>query len=211
MTYTDWRMKGLHLKNCNCAFGCPCDFNAPPTYGPCEGMAGMHIEEGHFGEVPLDGLRWAATYRWPGPLHEGNGTLQPLIDERADEHQRRALLTILSGQEQQEGTFFHILSMIVSDLLEPQFVSFEFDCDPEARRARMAAPGIFETISEPIANPVTGEPHRAQVHLPQGFEYRNAEIASAATLRGTGDIQFEHRDRHSSLARVEFIPTGLAA
>ena len=44
-------MKGKHLKNCNCAFGCPCDFNAPPSYGPCEGIAGMKIDEGHFGDV----------------------------------------------------------------------------------------------------------------------------------------------------------------
>lgn len=99
----------------------------------------------------------------------------------------------------------------MTDLLEPQFVPLEFECDPEARRARMTAPGIFETVSEPIANPVTGNPHRAQVQLPEGFEYRHAEIASAATLRGTGAIQFDHSDCHSSLARVEFIPTGVAA
>jgi hypothetical protein len=27
----DWRLKGEWIKNCNCAFGCPCDFNARPT------------------------------------------------------------------------------------------------------------------------------------------------------------------------------------
>ena len=29
----DWRLKGEWMKNCNCAYGCPCDFNAPPTNG----------------------------------------------------------------------------------------------------------------------------------------------------------------------------------
>lgn len=211
MAHIDWRMKGMHIKNCNCAFGCPCDFNAPPTYGPCEGMAGMQIREGHFGDVALDGLCWAATYYWPGPLHEGNGTMQPIIDERADARQREALLTILSGQEQDEGTFFQILSLIVNRLLEPRFVPLEFECDVEARRARMVAPDIFETVSEPIRNPVTGDPHRALVQLPDGFEYRLAEIARATTLRGSGDIPFAHRDCHSSLAHVEFVPSGLAA
>lgn len=56
----------------------------------------MHIDEGHFGDVRLDGLRWAAVAHWPGPLHEGNGTLQAIVDERADEKQTEALLTILS-------------------------------------------------------------------------------------------------------------------
>jgi hypothetical protein len=32
MTITDWRLKSQWVKNCNCAFGCPCDFNARPTH-----------------------------------------------------------------------------------------------------------------------------------------------------------------------------------
>lgn len=205
-----WSMKGKHLKNCNCAYGCPCDFNAPPTYGPCTGMAGMHIDEGHFGDVKLDGLRWACTYHWPGPLHEGNGTIQAIVDERADEDQRNALLTILSGQEQVEGTFFHIISMIAPNVLQPLFLPIDFEFDLDGRTARVAAPGVFETTSEPICNPVTGEPHRVRVDMPEGFEYRQAEIASA-TIKGTGEIVFDDSGCHSSLAQVTFTESGVAA
>lgn len=210
MANIDWVMRGQHLKNCNCAYGCPCDFNSAPTHLECTGMVGMHIEEGHFGEVPLDGLNWAATYYWPGPLHEGNGILQPIIDVRANEQQREALLTVLSGKEQVEGTFFHIISLIVSKVLEPQFVPIEFEFDLEGRTARMVADGIFETTSEPIRNPVTGEPHRVRVDMPEGFEYRLAEIARA-TIRGTGDIKFDYPDCHSSMALVTVTPQGMAA
>ena len=210
MTHVSWQMKGKHLKNCNCAFGCPCDFNAPPSYGPCKGIAGMKIDEGHFGDVKLDGLCWAATYHWPGPLHEGNGSIQAIIDERADEDQRNALLTILSGKEQVDGTFFQILSMIVTTVHTPQFLPFDFDFDLEARTARMAAPGVFETNASPIRNPVTGDPHRIRVDIPDGFEYEVAEIASANTA-GTGDIKFDITDRHSSLAHVTFTESGIVA
>jgi hypothetical protein len=172
-------------------------------------MVGMHIDEGHFGDVSLDGLRWAATYHWPGPLHEGNGTLLAIIDERADEKQRNALLTILSGQEQVEGTFFHIISMIVSTMLEPKFLPIDFEFDLDGRTARMSVPGVFETTSEPIKNPVTGDPHRISVKIPQGFEYEEAEIASA-TIKGMGDIEFDHTNCHSSLADVTFTQSGLA-
>ncbi|MFQ5788943.1 MAG: DUF1326 domain-containing protein [Acidobacteriota bacterium] len=205
----DWRMKGRYLKNCNCAFGCPCDFNSRPTYEKCKGMAGMQIDEGHFGDVRLDGLRWMVTYHWPGPLHEGNGTLQAIIDERADEKQRRALLTILSGKEQAEGTFFHILSLIVSNMLEPKFLPIDFDFDLEARSARVSVPGVLETKSEPIKNPVTGTPHRIRVQMPEGFEHREAEIASAV-IKGTGDIKFDIDPGHSTLTHVEHTPSGLA-
>ena len=208
MAHVNWSMKGKHLKNCNCAFGCPCDFNARPTYGPCEGMVGMHIDQGHFGDVRLDGLRWAATYHWPGPLHEGNGTIQAIVDERADERQREALLTILSGQEQVEGTFFQIISMIVSTVLTPQFLPIDFEFDLDGRTARVVVPGIFETTSEPIKNPVTGAPHRIRVAIPDGFEYREAEIASA-TIKSTGAIKFDSAGCHSSLADVTFTQNGV--
>ncbi len=204
-----WYMKGQHLKNCNCAFGCPCDFNARPTQGPCEGMVGMHIDEGRFGDVRLDGLRWACTYHWPGPLHEGNGTIQAIVDERADEKQREALLTILSGEEQVEGTFFQIISMIVTNVLHPLFLPIDFEFDLDGRTARVAVPGVFETTSEPIKNPVTGEPHRIRVNIPEGFEYEEAEIASAA-IKGTGEIKFDSPSCHSSLANVTFTAAGLA-
>src|SRR5947207_13727351 len=90
MPQTDWRLSGEWIKNCNCAFGCPCDFNARPTNGTCKGVVGMHIRQGHFGDVRLDGLNFAVTVDFPGPLHEGNGTNQAIIDERATPEQREA-------------------------------------------------------------------------------------------------------------------------
>ncbi len=209
MANVDWSMKGKWLKNCSCAYGCPCDFNARPTQGHCEGMVGMKIEEGYFGDVDLSGLHWAGVYHWPGALHEGNGTLQPIIDERADDRQREALLTILSGRQQDEGTFFHIVSLIVSKVLAPKFLPFEFEFDLEKRTARFAAPGVFETVSEPIRNPVTNTEHRIHVGMPEGFEYGLAEIASAAVNRGMADITYDWPNSHSSLAYVEHTPSGL--
>jgi len=172
-------------------------------------MAAMQIDEGHFGDVDLDNLCWACTYHWPGPLHEGDGTIQAVIDERADDHQREALLTILSGREQVEGTFFHIISAIAPNVLKPIFSRFDFDFDLEGRTARVVVPGVFETTSEPIKNPVSGNPHRIRINIPDGFEYREAEIASAM-IRGAGEIKFDQEGCHSSMAHVTFTESGLA-
>lgn len=210
MTNADWRMKGEWLKNCNCAYGCPCDFNALPTNGECTGIVAMNISEGHFGDVRLDGLRWAATAHWPGPLHEGNGTMQPIIDERADEAQRNALLTILSGEQQAEGTLFHILSMVVSKVLDPVFAPIDFEFDLDGRSARVVVPGVLETTSQPIRNPVTGAEHRIRIQIPEGFEHREGEVASAVT-KGSGEIKFDIASGHSTLALVEHTAAGLAA
>ena len=61
-----------------------CQFNALPTLGFCEAAVGFQVDEGRFGEIVLDGLRTAAVYHWPGPVHQGGGAMQLIIDERAD-------------------------------------------------------------------------------------------------------------------------------
>ena len=70
---TEWRIKAVHLGNCNCAYGCPCKFSALPTHGNCRSVVAYKIEEGYFGAIRLDGLRAALITSWPGAIHEGNG------------------------------------------------------------------------------------------------------------------------------------------
>jgi hypothetical protein len=210
MLGTDWRLKGDWIKNCNCAFGCPCDFNARPTHGKCQGLLGMRIEEGHFGDIKLDGLSFFIVVDFPGPLHEGNGIVQAIIDERASEKQRGALFGILSGQNSAEGTIFHIFTLIVSKMLDPIFAPISVDFDMEGRKARVSIPGVLETETQPIRNPVTGAEHRIQVLMPEGFEHRKAEVASAR-IDSKGGIKFSVAEGHSSLAKVEQTPTGVAA
>ena len=59
-----WRIRGVEYGNCNCAWGCPCQFNAPTTHGFCEAVTGGVIEEGHFEDVRLDGLHWVLLLQW---------------------------------------------------------------------------------------------------------------------------------------------------
>src|SRR5438067_5270623 len=84
MAMVKWDVKATEFANCNCSYGCPCQFNALPTHGNCRAVAGYQIHQGHFGNVRLDGLRAVALWAFPGPVHQGNGTMQLVIDERAD-------------------------------------------------------------------------------------------------------------------------------
>ena len=96
---TDWSLKGDELGHCNCDWGCPCQFNALPTHGSCDAVIGFQVDEGRYGDVSLDGVRFASIVSWPGPIHEGDGTIQLVIDEGCSEDQRDALLKVNSGQE----------------------------------------------------------------------------------------------------------------
>ena len=210
MAKAKWRLEGDWIKNCNCAYGCPCDFNARPTLGFCKGLVAMHIKKGHFDDVKLDGLKFAVTVDFPGALHEGNGAMQPIVDERAKPAQRDALFAIFSGKHSAEGTLFHIFSLIVTKIHDPVFAPIKFSFDKAKRKARIVIPGVLETDVEPIRNPVSGLPHRIQVMMPEGFEHRGAEVA-AANIQSTGAIRFETKASHSSLATVVQTPRGVAA
>ena len=154
----------------------------------------MRITRGHFEDTSLDGLSFFAVVSFPGPLHEGNGQLQPIIDERATPEQRDALFKIMSGQNSAEGTLFHICSLIVTTMHDPVFAPITLRFDEAARTARLVIPGVLESDVEPISNPVTGAPHRVQIVMPEGFEHRVGEVASA-DIRSTGAIAFETRAR----------------
>ena len=73
MVDTNWTIHGREFVNCNCSYGCPCQFNGLPTHGHCQAVAGMQIEQGHHGDTKLDGLKFVGIFRWPGAIHEGKG------------------------------------------------------------------------------------------------------------------------------------------
>ena len=208
MAHVDWSMKGLELTTCNCAWGCPCQFNSLPTYGDCRAAVAMQIEEGHFGDVSLDGLRWVSLFAWPGPIHKGDGEAQIVVDERADAAQREALLKILSGEETDPGaTIFNVFAATFSKVHQPLFKPIEFEADLDRRTGRFAVPGVIEATAEPIRNPTTGEPHRARVSLPHGFEYTEAEYASS-TVKASGAIPLEYTNTHAHLTVLHMTPQG---
>jgi hypothetical protein len=210
-TMVEWDVKATELANCNCSYGCPCQFNALPTHGHCRAVVGFQIETGHFGEVILDGLRGVGLYRWPGPVHEGNGIMQLIVDERADAAQRDALLRIMTGQETEHmATMWWVYAAMAPNRLEPLFKPIEIEIDVDRRRGRYAVAGVVEVTAEPIRNPVTGAEHRARIDLPHGFEYRLAEIGSGTT-RATGDIELDLAGTYAQFAHIHLSNTGVVA
>ena len=205
----EWRIKGREFTNCNCDYGCPCQFNALPTHGWCEASVGYQIDEGHFGDVKLHGLLAASLYQWPGAVHQGRGTMQLIVDERANPAQREALLKIMQGEETEPmATMWAVYIAMVTTVLEPLFKPIEFEVDVEERTARLVVPGVMEVTGEPIRNPVTGAIHRARIDLPHGFEYEVAEIGSGKTT-STGGIALKLENSYGQFAELHLNNTGV--
>lgn len=194
MANVDWYIEGLEFGNCNCDYGCPCQFEALPTHGDCRGFEVVRIDRGHFGEVKLDGLNVAVLYAWPGPIFEGNGAMQAIVDERADAGQRQALTKVLHGEETDAAaTHWWVYRAMSSTLHETLFKPIDFEVDLEARTARVAIPGVLESTGRPIRAPHGGDEHRVRIDIPNGIEFELAEIGSAST-KATGAMELDLRD-----------------
>jgi hypothetical protein len=209
MAKTNWLLKGRNFSHCNCAYGCPCQFNALPTHGYCQAVLGIAVDEGYYGSTRLDGLRFGGAFRWPGPIHEGHGEGLPVVDERATPAQREAILKILSGQDSEPGaTFFQVYTSMLEKVHDPVFTRIELEIDIEARRARFVVPGIIEARGEPIKNPVTQQEHRVRIDMPHGFEYRKAE-AGRGWAKTSGPIQLNFADTHAHFTKVHITGDGV--
>jgi len=158
----------------------------------------MEIEEGHHGDTRLDGLRVAGIFAWPGPIHEGRGEAVVVIDERATETQREALLRILGGEDTEPGaTIFNVFAATLDKVNDPIFTGIDFEVDVDGRKARLNVPGVMEARGEPILNPVTGEEHKIRIDLPHGFEYARAEVGRGwATTKGPIALQLADSHAH---------------
>ena len=206
----DWSIEGPHFVNCNCDYGCPCQFNARPTDGTCRAVVAWRIDNGHFGDTRLDGLNAVNIYAWPGAIHEGNGSMQSIIDERASDTQRTALVAILQGEGADPGAvMLQIYRTMCATAHEPLYKPIHLDIDIAERTARLSIPGLVDSAVEPIRNPVTGAPHRARVDLPFGKEFRLAEVASGRT-QATGVIPLELANTHAHLVHNRLTSTGVA-
>jgi hypothetical protein len=206
---TLWEIKGRELVNCTCEYGCNCQFNALPDKGHCHAVAGIQIDQGHHGETTLDGLRIAAIFQWPGPIHEGNGKAIAFVDENADQKQRDALLKIMIGEDTAPfATMFAVYAATVTKMHDPVFTKIDLELDIDGRRGRIFVKDYIDTIGEPIRSKATGAESRAQIVLPEGFEYAVAEIGSASS-KTQGPVEVEMKDTYGQFARLHLNNNGV--
>ena len=194
-----WQLKAKYFEACNCAYGCPCNMNGFPTHGFCEGSVGFQVLEGQRDGLDLAGVKVAAAVKWPGAIHEGNGTMAVFIDAR--EEQRDAVVAILTAAD--PGLPWEILAATVSEIHGPFFESIEITDSETDSRVRV--PDKFEVKMESFKNPVTGEKHEVHMLLPDGFIFQDGRIATTSVNMVDADgVTFDHAGNNAYYSEVEW-------
>lgn len=194
-----WKLSGQVLVACNCDWGCPCNFNARPTKGKCEGGWTWHVDTGSFGDVRLDGLNLSVFVNWPGAIHEGNGEALILIDERADDRQRAALQTLVGGKV---GGPWGILGWTWPKVHGPYFVGYDLAFDGVRTRVRAGDALVVE--GGPIRNPVSGAEAFPGVVLPQGIIVKRADLGASTRFRVSRGIEYDHTGQYLAVGAFEY-------
>lgn len=193
-----WQLKGTLVIACNCDYGCPCNFNARPTSGDCEGQWLWHVDEGTFADVRLDGLTFTVTADWPGAIHEGGGKAVSFLDERADDAQRDAIAQLVRGEHGGPWAIF----INTYELDGPRPAPLDIDLDGFASRIRIG--DHVELELDVIRNPVTG----AEVHpgavLPEGLVCKEMSFGSTKTFRVADGVSYDHSGKYSAVAPFEY-------
>ena len=199
---TPWEIKGVELVNCTCEYGCNCQFDGLPDKGHCHAVAGIQINEGHYGQTKLDGLRVAAIFKWPGAIHEGNCEAIAFVDENANAEQRDALLKIMTGQDTDPfATMFAVYASTVTKMHAPVFTKIDLDIDVDGRSGQIFVKDYIDAKGRPIHSKATGKESRVQIVMPNGFEYAVAEIGSASS-KTKGPVRVEMDDKYGQFARL---------
>lgn len=194
-----WQLAGTVLIACNCDWGCPCNFNAMPSKGFCEGGWTWHIDKGSADDITLDGLNFSVIGKWPGAIHHGNGEGLVLVDQRATAGQSDAIAAIVSGKF---GGPWAILAWTWPKVYGPKPVPYRIHLD--GLRSTVSAGDSMHLTCTTIRNPVTGADAHPGISLPEGLIVKEAELGASATFRVDDGIAFDHSGQFMAIGKFSY-------
>jgi hypothetical protein len=150
-----WNIKGELVINCNCEVFCPCVISLgfhPPTEGKCQGWMCLNIEDGHYGDADLTGLKAVVLLDIPGNMSRGGWQVGIYVDENAGEAASEALIKIMSGHA--KGTT-GLLKVLIAEVLDIRKVPIEFQ--REGKKRSISVGRYIQGAIEPVQGSDPGQ------------------------------------------------------
>jgi hypothetical protein len=153
MSDPTWSVRARYFEACNCYLNCPCVFRTPIPDGFCKVVVFYEIQDGHYGGLPLNGLRAGLAVHAPhAVMYEGGWSFAVYVDERATTPQREALGRIFSGEA---GGTLERFRTLTTRFLGVQAVPIHLEFEGRGRRGRIE--GIANIASEGFPGARQGE------------------------------------------------------
>jgi len=198
---TSYQLKGILLGACNCDWGCPCNFEARPANGFCDGGYVWHVENGQSDGVSLAGLTFGWFGHAPGAVHEGNITSFLCVDDRAKDQQRQALEKLVVKTP--GAVPFGIFMSLTTNFPGVRYARVETKFD--GVRSRVHFDGVYEVELTPIKNPVTGEDEPATLIKPKGFTSKQQELCTTNKMRlAAQGLAYEYPKKYGEYSLFEY-------
>ncbi|MGI8524952.1 MAG: DUF1326 domain-containing protein [Pseudolabrys sp.] len=146
-----WALKGELALSCSCTVFCPCVLSLgdhPPTEDRCQTWAGIRIDDGHFDDIELAGIKVGLMMDLPGIMSRGNWTAALFVDDKAPAQAVRGLTRIFTGRV---GGTTHLLSILVGSFLGVRQVPITYETKGETRHI------TIEKYVEGAITPVRGK------------------------------------------------------
>jgi hypothetical protein len=147
------------------------------------------IEEGSCGDVDLSGIKAIAMLDWPKAIHDGGGKAVFVVEPETTDEQIGCLAQIYTGQLGGNpwvilGTTYEVAGLVKAPIT----------IDGSGLKITMSADGVGSARGDTFKNPVTGEPHEAQIVLPHGFIWTKGECGVGTFTAAAEGLSLSYQD-----------------
>jgi hypothetical protein len=148
--------------------------------------------------MPLAG-HWST---WsPGPIHEGNGGCLAVIDDAPTRLSAQHFDHPLGHETAPGATIFNVFASTFATVHPPRFRPIALG-DIAARVSHLPSQA-WPKGTGPIVNPITGQPHRVRVVMPDGLYPGGLPRAARA-----GIVTLDWGSGHAHLCTMHMTPQG---
>lgn len=144
-----YSLVGSLIEACSCGVNCPCWIGEDPDLGECWAIVAYGIDDGQIRGLDVSGLNLVLICHIPGNVLAGNWEIVALVDEKATQEKRDALLAAFTGEL--GGPLGDLWTALIGTVKGVEYVPISHEVSGGAGSLRI--PGMVEAEMTPYRGP----------------------------------------------------------
>jgi hypothetical protein len=191
---TVYDVEGRLLEVCNCDAICPCWVGLDPDNGTCDSILAWAVDRGTVKGVDVSNRIIGLSVHIPGNVLAGNWKAAVYVDDRCDDAQQDALLSVFTGQL---GGAIADLAALITDVVSVERVPIT--CTVADGRGQLLFGDVAEAELEPFTG-ATGEPTTlldsvfSTIPGAPAYPGRATRFRRSASMHGMSDVDLSGKN-----------------